>query len=111
MKYAQPNRGLVSTLATVVQFLEKESNSHYHAHSVCLVKADATFSGAKHVVLPDVKENFTKGCTLRPVLECQQKCLVVFCLLEFLNYNYMFMTGLPAACFFSFFFGSYPSHV
>ena len=50
-------RRLVSNLATGVQFLGKESNSHYHAHRVCLVKADATFSGAKLVVPPDVKEN------------------------------------------------------
>ena len=47
----------MSNLATGVQFLGKESNSHYHAHRVCLVKADATFSGAKLFVPPDVKEN------------------------------------------------------
>ena len=34
-------RRLVSNLATGVQFLGKESNSHYHAHRVCLVKARA----------------------------------------------------------------------
>jgi hypothetical protein len=54
---SRAERRLVSNLATGVQFLGKESNSHYHAHRVCLVKADATFSGAKLVVPPDVKEN------------------------------------------------------
>ena len=48
---------LVSNLITGVQFLRKESNSHYHAHRVSLMKTDATFSGAK-LVPPDVKENF-----------------------------------------------------
>ena len=46
---------LVSNLATGVQFLGKESNSHYHAHKLCLVKADATFSGTKLVVPPDLR--------------------------------------------------------
>ena len=38
---------LVSNLTTGVQFLGRESNSHYHAHKSCLTKADATFSGQK----------------------------------------------------------------
>ena len=52
---SRAERRLVSNLATVMQFLGKEGNSHYHAHKVCLLKADATFSGAKLVVKPEVK--------------------------------------------------------
>ena len=46
---------LVPNLATGVQFMGKESNSHYHAHKLCLVKADATFTGKKLVVLPELR--------------------------------------------------------
>lgn len=70
---------LVSNLATGVQFLEKESSSHHHALNVCLLKDDATFSGAKLALLPDVKGKYimlTKVCTLQPVAECQQKRLI-----------------------------------
>ena len=52
---ARPERRLVSNLATGIQFLGKESNSHYHAHRLCLLKADPTFSGKKLVVPPDVR--------------------------------------------------------
>ena len=46
---------LVSNFATGVQFLGRESNSHYHAHKSCLTKADATFNGQKVVIPPDVR--------------------------------------------------------
>jgi len=52
---SRAERRLVSNLATGVHFLGKESNSHYHAHKLCLVKADATFSGTKLVVPPDLR--------------------------------------------------------
>jgi len=52
---SRAERRLVSNLATGVHFLGKESNSHYHAHKLCLVKADAKFSGTKLVLLPDLR--------------------------------------------------------
>ena len=52
---ARAERRLVSNLTTGVQFLGRESNSHYHAHITCLTKADATFNGQKLVIPPDVK--------------------------------------------------------
>lgn len=45
----------MSNLSTGVQFLGRESNSHYHAHKSCLTNADATFNGQKLVILPDVR--------------------------------------------------------
>lgn len=58
---SRAERRLVYNLPTDMQFLGKESNSHYHAHKVCLFKADATFSGAKLVVAPDVKGSLPKS--------------------------------------------------
>ena len=53
---ARAERRLVSNLSTGVQFLGRESNSHYHAHKVCLMKADPAFSGAKLVVPDDLRD-------------------------------------------------------
>ena len=44
----------MSNLMTGVQFLGRESNSHYHAHKNCLTKGDAMFNGQKLVIPPDV---------------------------------------------------------
>ena len=52
---ARAERRLVSNLATGVQFFGRESNSHYHALKSCIVKADASFTGPKLVIPPDVK--------------------------------------------------------
>ena len=53
---ARAERRLVSNLSTGVQFLGRESNSHYHAHKVCLMKADPAFNGAKLVVPDDLRD-------------------------------------------------------
>ena len=52
---SRTERRLVSNLATGVQFMGKESNSHYHAHKLCLLKADVTFTGKKLVVPPELR--------------------------------------------------------
>ncbi len=49
---ARAERRLVSNLSTGVQFLGRESNSHYHAHMNCLKIADASFTGQK-LIIPD----------------------------------------------------------
>ena len=49
---ARAESRLVSNLTTGVQFLERESNLHYHAHKSCLTKADSTFDGQKLVIPP-----------------------------------------------------------
>lgn len=46
---------LASNLSPGVQFLGRESISHYHDHKSCLMKADVIFNGQKLVILPDVK--------------------------------------------------------
>ena len=80
---ARAERRLVSNLATGVQFLGRESNSHYHAHKFCLVKADPAFNGTTLVVPAELrgKRNayqrvYLEGCTLLPVWRCQQEHLV-----------------------------------
>ena len=50
---ARAERRLVSYLATGIQFLGKESNSHYHLHMACLKAADSAFTGDQDLVIPD----------------------------------------------------------
>ena len=47
---------LVLNLLTGMQFLGKESNSHYHAHINCPKKADATFHGHKLMIPLEASE-------------------------------------------------------
>ena len=42
----------MSNLTTGVQFLGRESNSHYHAHKSCLTKADATYLNGQKLLIP-----------------------------------------------------------
>ena len=51
---ARAERRLVSNLSTGVQFLGRESNSHYHAHMNCLKKADASFHSQKLIIPHEV---------------------------------------------------------
>ena len=53
---AKVERRLVSNMDTGVQFLGKESNFHYHAHKLCLLKADAKFNGRERVMPPELRE-------------------------------------------------------
>ena len=46
--------GMDQLLARGVQFLGKESNSHYHAHKLCMLKADAKFNGRELVLPPEL---------------------------------------------------------
>ena len=56
---ARAERRLISNMTTGVQFLGKESNSHYHLHKSCLTAADATFN-CSEIVIPDlVRTNLT----------------------------------------------------
>ena len=64
---AHTERRLISNLATGVQFLGKESNSHYHLHLSCLKTADMSFT-AKDLVVPDDIKPSLSGCTLQLVL-------------------------------------------
>ena len=52
---ARAERRLVSNLATGLQFLGKESNSHYHLHIMCLRASGASFKGTDLVIPDDVK--------------------------------------------------------
>ena len=52
---AHAERRLISNLATGVQFLGKESNSHYHLYLPCLKSADASFTTRDLMVPDDVK--------------------------------------------------------
>ena len=52
---AHAERRLMSNLATGVQFLGRESNSHYHLHISCIKKADSTFNGVDLVIPDEVK--------------------------------------------------------
>jgi len=55
---ARAERMLVSNLATGLQFLEKESNSHYNLHIMCLRAADASFKGID-LVIPETMSQGT----------------------------------------------------
>lgn len=50
---ARAERRLVSNLATGIQLLGRESNSHYHLHMACLKAADSAFTGDQDLVIPD----------------------------------------------------------
>ena len=52
---ARAERRLICNLATGVQFLGKESNSHYHLHLSCLKSADMSFTGKDLMVPDDIK--------------------------------------------------------
>ena len=52
---ARVERRLICNLATGVQFLGKESNSHYHLHLSCLKSADVSFTGKDLMVPDDIK--------------------------------------------------------
>ena len=56
---ARAERRLVSNLSTGVQFLGRESNSHYHLHMMCLRSADGTFNGSDMVIPEDVRAKLT----------------------------------------------------
>ena len=66
---AHAERRLISNLATGVQFLGKESNSHYHLHLSCLKTADMSFT-AKDLVVPD---------DIKPSLSAVQKMYLAAC--------------------------------
>jgi hypothetical protein len=51
---ARGEQRLVSNLSTGVQILGRESNSHYHAHKSCLMRANATLNGQKLVIPSNV---------------------------------------------------------
>ena len=56
---AQPERRLVSNVATGATFLGRESNSHYHLHMSCITRADPTFETSRDLVVPTtLKLNF-----------------------------------------------------
>jgi len=52
---AHAERCLICNLATGVQFLRKESNSHYHLHLSCLRGADISFTTRDLMVSDDIK--------------------------------------------------------
>lgn len=66
---ARAERRLISNLATGVQFLGKESNSHYHLHLSCLKSADMSFTG-KDLMVPD---------DIKPALSAVQKMYLATC--------------------------------
>lgn len=56
---AHAERRMVSNLATGMQFLGRESNSHYHAHMRCLRMVKSSFMGRDLVIPTTVQENLT----------------------------------------------------
>ena len=52
---ARLERRTISNPSTGVQFLSRESNSHYHLNLSCLCKASPAFSWDKLVIPPDIK--------------------------------------------------------
>ena len=67
---ARAERRLISNIATGVQFLGKESNSHYHLHLSCLKSAEMTFTG-KDLMVPD---------NIKPALTAVQKMYLATCI-------------------------------
>jgi len=70
---ARAERKLLSNLATGVQFLGKESNSHYHLHLMCLKAADPSFKGGDLVISDEVKVQLTNLQRLY-LVTCFQVC-------------------------------------
>ena len=68
-------RRLICNLATGVQFLGKESNSHYHLHLSCLKSADVSFTG-KDLMVPD---------DIKPALSAVQKMYLATCFDDFVT--------------------------
>ena len=56
---ARAERRLVSNLITGIQFLGRESNSHYHLHMMCLKLAKPSFTGEELVIPDEVKSKLT----------------------------------------------------
>ena len=56
---ARLERRVISNLSTGVQFIGRESNSHYHLHMHCLKAADPTFTGSTLQIPNDVKVQLT----------------------------------------------------
>ena len=53
---AWPERRLASNMATGVTFLGKKSNSYYHLHMACIVKADSSFNATTDLIIPSTLE-------------------------------------------------------
>jgi len=56
---ARAERRLVQNTTTGINFLGRESNSHYHVQLACLKLACPSFSGLQLIVPPDVKAKLT----------------------------------------------------
>ena len=53
-------RRMISNVTTGVQFLGRESNSHYHCRLICLQTADSCFQGKDLVITDDVRLKLTR---------------------------------------------------
>ena len=56
---ARLERRMVQNIATGVNMLSQECNSHYHASLCCIRKVDAAFSGNKLVIPTEVKNQLS----------------------------------------------------
>ena len=56
---ARAERPMISNVVTGVQFLGRESNSHYHCRLSCLQTADVSFQGKDLVIHDDVRFKLT----------------------------------------------------
>ena len=57
---ARAERRMISNVVTGVQFLGRESNSHYHCRLSCLQMVDPSFQGVNLVILSDVHSKLSQ---------------------------------------------------
>ena len=57
---ARAKRRMISNVSTGVQFLGRESNSHYHCRISCLQLVDPSFQGINLVVSDDVRSKLNR---------------------------------------------------
>ena len=78
MVVARAERRLIINQSTGLQFLGKESNSHYHARLSCLQNASPSFKSEDLVIAEDIKSClFLSKVLLAALHECEYHLIVI----------------------------------